>query len=42
MFSIVANDVFAAAGGLVVYALLLGLVRPRGLREAWGYMRELH
>jgi hypothetical protein len=25
-----------------LYIALLALVRPRGLREAWGYMRELH
>jgi hypothetical protein len=42
VLSLVANDVLAATGGLAVYAVLLALVRPRGLREAWGYMRELH
>jgi hypothetical protein len=40
--AILTSDALAAAGGLVVYVVLLALVRPRGLREAWGYMRELH
>jgi hypothetical protein len=42
VLSLVADDVLAAGGGLAVYAVLLALVRPRGLREAWWYMRELH
>ena len=29
-------------GGLAVYAGLLVALRPRGLREAWSYMRALH
>jgi hypothetical protein len=34
---------FAGAGvGLVAYAALLAALRPRGLREAWSYMRALH
>ena len=41
-FALVASDALAAAGGLALYVVLLALVRPRGLREAWGYMRELH
>jgi peptidoglycan biosynthesis protein MviN/MurJ (putative lipid II flippase) len=41
-FSFVSNDALAAVGGLALYVALLALVRPRGLREAWGYMRELH
>ena len=41
-FALVASDAVAAAGGLALYVALLVLVRPRGLREAWGYMRELH
>jgi peptidoglycan biosynthesis protein MviN/MurJ (putative lipid II flippase) len=40
--ALVADDALAAGGGLAAYAVLLALVRPRGLREAWGYMRELH
>jgi peptidoglycan biosynthesis protein MviN/MurJ (putative lipid II flippase) len=41
-FALVSSDALAAAGGLALYVALLALVRPRGLREAWGYMRELH
>jgi hypothetical protein len=41
-FALVTSDALAAAGGLALYIVLLALVRPRGLREAWGYMRELH
>jgi hypothetical protein len=36
------SSALAAVGGLVLYVALLAVVRPRGLREAWGYMRELH
>ena len=32
----------AAAAGLVVYAVLLAALRPRGLRDAWAYVRALH
>lgn len=32
----------AAAAGLALYALLLAALRPRGLREAWAYVRALH
>jgi O-antigen/teichoic acid export membrane protein len=32
----------AAAVGLALYALLLAAIRPRGLREAWAYVRALH
>jgi hypothetical protein len=32
----------AAAVGLALYATLLALLRPRGLREAWAYVRALH
>ena len=42
LFALAASDFVAAVGGLVAYAALLALVRPRGLREAWGYLRELH
>ena len=31
-----------AAVGLVAYAALLVALRPRGLREAWAYVRALH
>lgn len=40
--SLVADDELAAVAGLALYALLLVALRPRGLREAWGYVRELH
>jgi hypothetical protein len=40
--ALVADDALAASVGLAVYAVLLALVRPSGLRQAWGYMRELH
>jgi peptidoglycan biosynthesis protein MviN/MurJ (putative lipid II flippase) len=40
--ALVASDTIAAVVGLCAYAALLAVVRPRGLREAWGYMRELH
>ena len=31
-----------AAVGLAAYAALLAALRPRGLREAWAYVRALH
>ena len=31
----------AAAAGLALYALILAALRPRGLREAWHYVRSL-
>jgi peptidoglycan biosynthesis protein MviN/MurJ (putative lipid II flippase) len=40
--ALVADDELAAAAGLAVYTVALLAVRPRGLREAWGYVRELH
>lgn len=40
--ALVASDSVAASAGLAAYAALLALARPRGLREAWGYVRELH
>jgi peptidoglycan biosynthesis protein MviN/MurJ (putative lipid II flippase) len=40
-FALISSDALAALGGLAVYAVLLTLLRPRGLREAWGYVREL-
>jgi peptidoglycan biosynthesis protein MviN/MurJ (putative lipid II flippase) len=39
--SLVLDGVPAAATGLVLYAALLLAVRPRGLREAWHYVRAL-
>jgi hypothetical protein len=38
----VLGDVAAAAVGLVLYVVGLALVRPLGLRGAWGYLRVLH
>jgi hypothetical protein len=32
----------SAAAALVLYAALLAALRPRGLREAWAYVRALH
>ena len=32
----------AAVLGLVLYAVLVAALRPRGLRAAWSYMRALH
>jgi len=37
----VLGPVGAAATGLVLYALVLGLWRPAGLRHAWAYVRTL-
>jgi hypothetical protein len=42
VLSLFLGDVSAAAAGLVLYAALLVAVRPRGLREAWSYVRALH
>jgi hypothetical protein len=40
--ALVADDAVAAVAGLAVYTAALVAVRPRGLREAWGYVRDLH
>ena len=39
---LVLGPVPAAAIGLVLYAGVLALARPAGLRGAWAYLRELH
>jgi hypothetical protein len=39
--SLVLGSVASAILGLVVYALLIALIRPRGLRSGWQYLREL-
>ena len=39
--ALVLGSLAAALVGLVVYAVLLAVVRPRGLRESWGYLRAL-
>jgi hypothetical protein len=41
-FGLLTSNVPAALGGLAAYSALLALVRPRGLRDAWRYLRELH
>jgi hypothetical protein len=40
--SFVLDGFLAAAVGLGLYGLLLAVWRPRGLREAWSYVRALH
>ena len=40
--SVLASDALAAGVGLTAYCATLALLRPSGLREAWGYLRELH
>ena len=39
-FAVLTSDVPAALGGLVAGAALLAVLRPRGLRDAWRYLRE--
>jgi hypothetical protein len=39
--AVVLGSLSAALVGLVVYVALLAVVRPRGLRESWGYLRAL-
>jgi hypothetical protein len=40
--SLVLGGVPAALAGLALYAALLAALRPRGLRDAWHYVRALH
>ena len=42
VLGLVIGGIPAAMAGLVLYAVLLLAVRPRGLREAWAYVRTLH
>lgn len=42
LLALVYGGIPAAAIGLVVYAALIVAWRPRGLREAWAYVRALH
>jgi len=37
----VLDQIPAAALGLVLYVVVLGVWRPRGLRRAWAYVRAL-
>jgi len=39
--ALVLGSLAAAAAGLVTYAALVALVRPRGLRTSWEYLRAL-
>jgi O-antigen/teichoic acid export membrane protein len=39
--AIVLGSVGAAVVGLVVYCVLVGILRPRGLRTSWEYLRAL-
>jgi len=39
---LVTNGVVAAVVGLAIYVGTLAVLRPRGLVEAWGYVRALH
>jgi peptidoglycan biosynthesis protein MviN/MurJ (putative lipid II flippase) len=42
LLGLVVGGIPAAVLGLVVYAALILVWRPRGLREAWAYVRALH
>jgi len=39
---LVVGGIGGALLGLAVYAALLAVLRPQGLREAWVYVRALH
>ncbi len=40
--ALVLGGVAAAVAGLLVYTAALAALRPRGLRDAWAYVRALH
>jgi peptidoglycan biosynthesis protein MviN/MurJ (putative lipid II flippase) len=40
--AILLPNAVAAAVGLLLYTLLLSMIRPRPLRDAWAYVRALH
>jgi hypothetical protein len=42
LVSLALSGIPAAAAGLAIYAAVLGVARPRGLRAAWAYVRVLH
>ncbi len=42
LVALVLGGIPAALVGVAVYALLIAVWRPRGLRHAWAYMRALH
>jgi hypothetical protein len=39
---LVVNGAAAAVAGLAIYVLVLVVLRPRGLLDAWRYVRALH
>jgi hypothetical protein len=39
---LVVNGAAAAVAGLAIYVLVLAVLRPRGLLDAWRYVRALH
>lgn len=41
-FALLLGGIPGAVGGFLLYAALLVALRPRGLREAWTYLRALH
>ncbi len=42
VFGVLVGGIPAAAAGFALYAALLLALRPRGLRDAWSYVRALH
>ena len=40
--ALVLGGLASGLAGLVLYATLLGVIRPSGLRDAWAYLRALH
>ena len=42
VLSLFLGDVSAAVLGLALYTAVLAAIRPRGLRDAWSYVRALH
>ncbi len=42
LVSLALSGIPAAAAGFALYAAVLAAARPRGLREAWAYVRVLH
>ena len=40
--ALVLGSLAAALAGLVLYVVLLGALRPHGLRDSWRYLRALH
>jgi hypothetical protein len=42
IFGVLVGGIPAAAAGFALYSALLLALRPRGLRDAWSYVRALH